>query len=271
MRDEAGAAVPARGAGRIVAGDRRPLVGRRRTAARPLALFAALAVSAHLLGAAGLVAAPRIAAMLAGAPRVPPPPPQATIALIEQDTPSVGGSRPEKAETAAKPDRTAPTGHEAPNPLSSAQSHEQVATGAGRDAGAVAASPAPQAAASAAAASAPAPEVNLDADGDPGTGLVSGPNVVPASPDSKDPNLPPAYPREAAMRHEEGTVGLIVSVAPDGHADAVEIASSSGYGALDDAARRAVARWHFRPALNNGQPVSSVFNQQIEFSLDAHP
>ena len=91
---------------------------------------------------------------------------------------------------------------------------------------------------------------------------MSGPDIVPASPDTRHPNAPPGYPREAAARREEGDVGLIVDVAADGHAAAVQIASSSGYAVLDDAARRAVSRWHFRPA---------VFNEDIQFELQAPP
>ena len=112
--------------------------------------------------------------------------------------------------------------------------------------------------------------MNLDLDDDdtPGTGIVDGPNVIPASPDAKHPNLPPVYPRDAAMHGEQGTVGLIVQVAPDGHPADIQIASSSGYPELDAAARRAVERWHFRPGQADGHAASSVFNQQITFELD---
>ncbi len=247
----------------------------RRAARRALVPFAILAVSAHVIGAAGLIEAPRIARVLFGAPappRVPGPPPEATIALIEQNTPTVGGSRPMKA---ARPEATptdAPQGKPPPDPISSPLAADRVRSASGTQTGENA--PPAKSAAPATTPSPPsqsAPEVNLDADGDPGTGIVSGPNVVPASPEDGRINTPPAYPRAAAMRHEEGTVGLIVSIAPDGHAAAVDVASSSGYTALDDAARRAVARWRFRPAIEDGKPVPSVFNEQIEFTLEQRP
>ena len=262
------AAIPA-GRGRI------PLARGRAGARRALVPFAILAVSAHVIGAAGLIEAPRIARVLFGAPpppRVPGPPPEATIALIEENTPTVGGSRPMKA---ARPDAKptdAPHGKPPPDPISSPLAADHVATASGTQAGENA--PAAKAAAPQTTPAPPsqsAPEVNLDADGDPGTGIVSGPNVVPASPSDSQINTPPSYPRAAAMRREQGSVGLIVSIAPDGRAAAVDIASSSGYTALDDAARRAVARWHFRPATEDGKPVPSVFNEQIEFTLEPRP
>ncbi len=255
--------------------DRIPLATGTRRVRRTLVPFAVLAVSAHVLVASGLIAAPRVASLLFGAPAHPSksgPPPEATIALIEQDTPSVGGSRPAKA---ARPDaKTAetPTGKPAPTPIASPDAAEHVAAAAGETGTAASAAKAQAApATNPAPPSRAAPEVNLDADGDPGTGLVSGPDVVPASPEDARINVPPSYPRAAAMRHEEGSVGLIVSIAPDGHAAEVDIASSSGYPALDDAARRAVANWRFRPAIENGRPVASIFNEQIEFSLEPHP
>lgn len=114
----------------------------------------------------------------------------------------------------------------------------------------------------------PAPAVRLGMGGIPGvTNDISG--DIPASPDPSAPNLPPLYPSEAARRGEQGAVILSVQVTPDGRAGSVGIASSSGYVALDRAAQQAVARWHFRPELDEtGAPVSSRMPIRINFVLN---
>lgn len=57
----------------------------------------------------------------------------------------------------------------------------------------------------------------------------------------------PSYPEEARQRHEEGTVQLIVTLAPNGDVQKVDIVKSSGYSILDQAAVRAVQRWKAHP------------------------
>jgi protein TonB len=92
---------------------------------------------------------------------------------------------------------------------------------------------------------------------------------IPVSPDPSAPNLPPRYPADAARRGEEGVVVLVVRVTPDGRAGSVSVASSSGFVALDQAALRAVAFWHFRPELDGaGTPVSSRMPIRINFVLN---
>ena len=80
-------------------------------------------------------------------------------------------------------------------------------------------------------------------------------------------NPKPAYPFVARQRGQEGQVLLTVEVAPDGTADRVEIARSSGFPGLDDAARRAVARWRFNPARHGGAAVAARVTVPIRFSL----
>jgi protein TonB len=91
--------------------------------------------------------------------------------------------------------------------------------------------------------------------------------VIPAGPDSTVHNAPPVYPEEAARRNEQGTVHLLIHVGPDGSATAVDIVRSSGYPLLDDAARRAVLGWHFRPGTQGGVPVASVLPFNVHFEL----
>ena len=110
--------------------------------------------------------------------------------------------------------------------------------------------------------------MRLGEDGTAGlTNDISG--DIPASPDPSAPNLPPRYPAEAARRHQQGAVIVVVTVRPDGHAGGVAVAESSGFPLLDHAAQDAVARWRFRPELDSeGQPISSRMPIRVRFVLD---
>jgi protein TonB len=93
-------------------------------------------------------------------------------------------------------------------------------------------------------------------------------NVVPAGPDARYHNVDPVYPPAAARRGEHGTVGLLVHISPDGLPRTVDVIQSSGFKALDDSARDAVLRWHFRPGTQDGKPVDSEFALQVRFRVD---
>lgn len=67
---------------------------------------------------------------------------------------------------------------------------------------------------------------------------------------------------------EEGRVVLRVLVSADGRAEQVELAKSSGYDRLDQAAIKAVRNWRFKPGTKNGEPQSMWFNQPINFQLN---
>lgn len=114
-----------------------------------------------------------------------------------------------------------------------------------------------------------APAVNL---GNAGEALadmnVTGDNVVPPRPDSRHRNLPPAYPPDAVRQRLEGTVRLLVHVTGDGIPLLVEVAASSGHPSLDRAARQAVERWRFNPALGPDGPVPFDYPLSINFIGD---
>ena len=244
-------------------------ISRPRAGRRGLGLFAGAAILTHLVVVGLLVGIPAAAGLFGQRPPTPPPE-QATVALVMQNTPSVGGSKPSKpaASAAPKAQHVSPA-PPTPTPLSSPNASDAVSTAASAAASSTTASDAAaQNQSQQALASA---EINLDSDDSPGTGIVSGDNVVPASPDDRHKNVPPIYPVAAEERGEQGSVVLVVTIAPDGHATDVEIASSSGHKLLDDEARRAVSRWHFRPAIKGGKPVESFFNEEIDFDGRTRP
>lgn len=98
--------------------------------------------------------------------------------------------------------------------------------------------------------------------------LVTGNIVVPPSPDIKFHNRKPDYPMEAVLRGEQGVVLLLVHVRADGLVRNVEVAESSGYRTLDDAARDTVRTWHFLPSVQEGQPVAAEVPVRIVYALD---
>jgi protein TonB len=81
-------------------------------------------------------------------------------------------------------------------------------------------------------------------------------------------NPAPEYPGRARQLGFEGTVQLRVKVNPNGGVDEVNVAVSSGYSMLDDAALRAVKTWVFKPARRGGQPVAAWVQVPIRFALD---
>lgn len=81
-------------------------------------------------------------------------------------------------------------------------------------------------------------------------------------------NPVPEYPDEARRNNEQGTVLLRVLVDIDGSVKRVEIAQSSGFAILDDAARETVIeRWRFVPARRGGIAVKSWVRIPIRFAL----
>ncbi|HEY1931634.1 MAG TPA: TonB family protein [Acetobacteraceae bacterium] len=131
------------------------------------------------------------------------------------------------------------------------------------------AAPKPPPPASATAPMSPQPfQLSLGALESDTNALVTGDMVVPPSPDIKFHNRKPSYPDEAVLHGEQGAVVLLVHVRPDGLVAGVEVARSSGYRTLDDAARETVRTWHFLPSVQDGQPVAADVPIRIVYALD---
>jgi len=82
-----------------------------------------------------------------------------------------------------------------------------------------------------------------------------------------DINPRPEYPRIAKLRGWEGEVLFEVFVLKNGRVGDLKLLTSSGYKSLDDAAKKALARWRFKPAIASGFPVESHVRVPIRFSL----
>ena len=85
---------------------------------------------------------------------------------------------------------------------------------------------------------------------------VAAPAVrVPASMPAACP--PPAWPPGEQRRGAQGRVTLHFTVEADGKVSAAAVIHSSGYPALDQAARDALAKCLFQPETLDGKPVAS--------------
>lgn len=81
-------------------------------------------------------------------------------------------------------------------------------------------------------------------------------------------NPPPAYPRAALRRKQQGTVMIAVLVDTDGLPLRVSLDRSSGHEALDDAALEAVRKWKFVPARRGSELVEASVVVPVEFRIN---
>ena len=111
-----------------------------------------------------------------------------------------------------------------------------------------------------------------DRSGDPGgdgEGSGGGPPLLPGG-DIRAPALltrvEPDYPEAARKARAEGVVILEAVIGSDGAVEDIRLVRSA-FPLLDDAARRAVARWRYRPATLNGRPVRVYLTVTVDFRL----
>ena len=101
-----------------------------------------------------------------------------------------------------------------------------------------------------------------------GGGVATG-AVVPPSLEPGITNPPPPYPDQSRRAGEQGVVGIVIAVAPDGSVSDVRVAQSSGHPALDEAAREAARQWRFRPGTRDGVPAASTIRTAVHFRLQS--
>ncbi|WP_431478320.1 energy transducer TonB [Massilia eburnea] len=80
---------------------------------------------------------------------------------------------------------------------------------------------------------------------------------------NRPPCEPPAWPREALINNQQGSVTLRFMVEVNGEISAYEIVRSSGYPVLDTAAGAGIAKCWFRPKSEDGKPIKGW--QQMEY------
>jgi len=80
--------------------------------------------------------------------------------------------------------------------------------------------------------------------------------------------VPPDYPLLARQMKVQGVVSLQALIARDGTIQELQILS--GPEILAAAAREAVKQWHFKPYLQNGQPVETQARITVNFTISTN-
>ena len=75
------------------------------------------------------------------------------------------------------------------------------------------------------------------------------------------------YPPVAQRLNQEGTILLKLTVGADGEVSNVQVANSSGHDSLDSAAQRCAQGWHYKPAMQNGQPIATTIEANVSFKM----
>jgi protein TonB len=109
--------------------------------------------------------------------------------------------------------------------------------------------------------------------GDGKNGLGSNRSIevtLPPGGDVKPPLLiqrvEPAYPEIERKIHKEGVVILEAIITSEGAVDEVKVLKSAD-AILDEAAKRAVLQWRYRPATLNGRAVRVYLTVTVSFQL----
>ncbi len=79
--------------------------------------------------------------------------------------------------------------------------------------------------------------------------------------------IPPNYPRTAQRRGIEGVVTVEFTITRDGSVRDPIVVSATPENIFDREALNAIARWKFRPKVEDGQPVERRATQEIEFRM----
>lgn len=80
-------------------------------------------------------------------------------------------------------------------------------------------------------------------------------------------NPKPNYPSLSQKLNEQGTVQIRAVVNAQGRVQSLRVMQSSGFGMLDNAAKKAVRGWRFEPRMENGKAVSSEVDVPVVFRL----
>jgi len=95
-----------------------------------------------------------------------------------------------------------------------------------------------------------------------------GVQVSPQAAQSVTVSVPPDYPLLARQMKVQGVVSLQALIARDGTIQELQILS--GPEILATAAREAVKQWHFKPYLQNGQPVETQARITVNFTISTN-
>jgi TonB family protein len=102
----------------------------------------------------------------------------------------------------------------------------------------------------------------------PSSGTADRMQLSPQTTQSVTVSVPPDYPLLARQMKVQGAVSLQALISRDGSIQELQILS--GPGILAAAAREAVKQWHFKPYLQNGQPVETQARITVNFTISTN-
>lgn len=92
---------------------------------------------------------------------------------------------------------------------------------------------------------------------------------TPPRPNPRRPLVEPDYPPQSKRLGEEGATVLRLYILEDGRVGDAQIATSSGFPRLDEAALRHAKRaWRFLPATEGGQPVATWYDFRVVWKIE---
>src|SRR5216684_7292415 len=92
--------------------------------------------------------------------------------------------------------------------------------------------------------------------------------LSPQTTESVSVSVPPDYPLLARQMKVQGAVKLQALISRDGTIQELQILS--GPSILATAAREAVKQWHFKPYIQNGQPVETQARITVNFTISTN-
>jgi TonB family protein len=92
--------------------------------------------------------------------------------------------------------------------------------------------------------------------------------LSPQTAQSVSVSVPPDYPLLARQMKVQGAVSLQALISREGTIQELQILS--GPGILAAAAREAVKQWHFKPYIQNGQPVETQARITVNFTISTN-
>jgi periplasmic protein TonB len=92
--------------------------------------------------------------------------------------------------------------------------------------------------------------------------------LSPQATQSVTVSVPPDYPLLARQMRVQGAVRLQALISREGTIQELQILS--GPGILATAAREAVKQWHFKPYIQNGQPVETQARITVNFTISTN-
>lgn len=235
-------------------------------------IFVAISLAVHLLAGAAFIIGPR----LGWTPPPPAKPAEVELLMVEQKGTEAGApaqTRPEQKQQQQQQQQQKPPQESAAEPAPDAAPSKETAPPARKSEPTAkqATSPtAPTPAVTARQATPPpmpeAPKIDLNGTDSDSNAIAF--NVIPASPDDRFRNRPPAYPADAARLGLHGEVALLIHVNAAGYAIGADVVQSSGSPSLDEAAIDAVRKWRFHPAIRDGKTVPNDMPFVFDFTLD---